>query len=134
MEGIFVVVILLVGAGVFFVSRKPTAKKSVGKKSVSSQDNTRPYASVSIMAPKACCEAANELVDQRFLVREAPEVPLSRCTSPSCKCGYIKHTDRRHGEEERRALYGLKSELHVLDSGKERRVRKGRRQSDFALA
>jgi len=134
MEGIFVVIILLVSAGIFFASRTPAAERPVREKAVTPPDSTWPYASVSIMATKKCCEAGQQLIGRRFLIREAPKVPLARCTSSSCKCGYIKHTDRRDSEEDRRALYGLRSELHVLDSGKERRIRKGRRQSDFALA
>ena len=133
MEVFLIVLAVIIGFGFYVFTRGAKSKKAVPKKSESPPEKTWPYASVSIMTPRVCCEAANELIGKKFLLREAPKIPLARCTSATCKCGYIKHIDRRDEEEDRRALAGLRSQLHVLESGAERRLRKGRRATDSGL-
>ncbi len=120
---------------VLFVVFKSGAEQpaSHGKKTSSANPSAR-YSSVSIMTPRSCCQAAQALVSSRFLVREAPQLPLEKCNLTHCKCGYIRHEDRRDDGGDRRAMYGLRSELHALHSGEERRHRRGRRAGDLAMA
>jgi hypothetical protein len=62
---------------------------------------SHPYHSVSIRLGKHACEAAKALVEQRFLAKEAPRLPLQKCDAASCTCVFAHHEDRR--QEGRRA-------------------------------
>jgi len=62
---------------------------------------SHPYHSVSIRLGKHACEAAKALVEQRFLAKEAPRLPLQKCDAASCTCAFVHHEDRR--QEGRRA-------------------------------
>jgi hypothetical protein len=41
---------------------------------------------------------------QRFLSREAPQLPLKDCASASCTCRYQHHEDRRRGPRRARDM------------------------------
>jgi hypothetical protein len=131
---LILVVVLLAGAGVFLYMKKPAKKKPGRNKSSRSRPAVSQYSSVSIMTPSVCCGAASDLVGSKFLVKNAPKLPLPACDRAGCKCGYMHHTDRRDEDAERRAMYGMRSELHALHTGNERRERKGRRAVDFSMA
>jgi len=84
-----------------------------------------PYQAVSIVHAIQCCGAVKAVVDQRFLARRAPSLPLPNCTSSDrCKCSFRKHPDRRHND---RRLVG---ELSKWYGGPERRDPRGRRSTD----
>jgi len=51
------------------------------------------------------CQTAIELADTRFLLAEAPTLPLPDCNSSACRCFYVRYVDRR--SEERRASHDL---------------------------
>jgi hypothetical protein len=87
----------------------------------------RPFQAISIYRGLVCCDMARRFSEHRFLVRDAPQLPLSGCTMrQTCHCKYIKHKDRR--SEPRRLIdFGLASRLF---DGKERRARGGRRTED----
>ena len=133
--------ILLIGGAAFVIvmawkllkSNPDKSARRSGRKARQAQDHS-PYQSMSLMLPIAHCNAASSLADRRFLKREAPSLPLKDCDKATCKCGFIKHTDRREDDDDRRALYGLRAELHAIHTGNERRKRRGRRASDFAMA
>jgi hypothetical protein len=87
----------------------------------------RPFQAISIYRGLICCDMARRFSEHRFLVRDAPPLPLSGCSMrESCHCKYIKHRDRR-GEARRLIDFGLASRLF---DGRERRARGGRRRSD----
>ena len=87
----------------------------------------RPFQAISIYRGLICCDMARKFSEHRFLVRDAPPLPLSGCTmAEKCHCKYIKHRDRR-GEPRRLIDFGLASRLF---DGRERRSRGGRRRSD----
>ena len=144
MELILAVFLVVIGIGVFFLMRKPTKSKTAPVKTSrqkpgngsapKSSASDFPFQSVSIMTAKVCCDGATNLNGRKFLIQEAPKLPLGQCTSYNCKCGYIRHTDRRDDDGDRRALYGLRAELHSLQTDQERRTRTGRRSMDFATA
>jgi hypothetical protein len=87
----------------------------------------RPFQAISIFRGTICCAMARKFSEHRFLVRDAPPLPLSGCTmSKSCQCKYIKHKDRR-ADPRRLIDFGLAARIF---DGRERRSRSGRRGSD----
>ena len=135
MQVALIAIVIILGFGAYLMMRKPDkpSRKTPKKQAAQSPSYSR-YSSVSIMLPKSCCGAAQELVGQRLLAHEAPKLPLASCTMTPCKCGYMRHEDRRLDDGDRRAIYGLRAEMHALQTGEERRKRKGRRAGDLALA
>ena len=77
------------------------------------------------LQPAIACQAAGRVgVDKRYLVREAPRLPLAGCATPErCTCKYRKHADRRF--EDRRLLGGTHNAAWYV--GNERRLRRSRR-------
>ena len=93
------------------------------------------YQAISCRSGAGNCAAVEGLKDQRFLVEDAPQLPLADCTSSErCKCKYLHHEDRRDNDDDRRALYGIKSEFYEYTSKQDRRVKNGRRESDWEMA
>ena len=87
----------------------------------------RPFQAISIYRGLTCCDMARKFSEYRFLVRDAPSLPLAGCTmSKNCQCKYIKHRDRR-AEPRRLIDFGVAARLF---DGKERRNRGGRRSDD----
>ena len=56
-------------------------------------------------ASGAPCQTAIELADERFLLADAPMLPLPGCNSNSCRCGYARQDDRR--DFDRRANHDM---------------------------
>lgn len=79
------------------------------------------------------CQSARKLAGHRFLVREAPSLPLRDCDFPSCKCKLVHHDDRRRENYDRRDRQSIRSEFYVSEGHHERRVSRGRRAVDFAF-
>jgi hypothetical protein len=68
------------------------------------------YRAVSLAPNIECGSAAKTVAGRRYLLREAPRLPLPDCTMPTkCSCQYRKHADRRDGD---RRLFG------TLESGR----------------
>ena len=87
----------------------------------------RPFQAISIYRGLICCDMARKFSEHRFLVRDAPPLPLAGCPMrKTCQCKYIKHRDRR-GEARRLVDFGVAVRLF---DGKERRNRGGRRSGD----
>lgn len=142
MELVVAVIVMFVGVGILLLRRQTGGGSSVRSSTRPPPDSNRarsgsaraPYQAVSIMTPRLCCQSATTIEGRKFLVPEAPRLPLADCDHGSCKCGYIRHTDRREDDHERRGPPGLKSELYALESGEERRATRGRRWSDYSMA
>ena len=89
----------------------------------------RNYKGASIHPGENCCQAIREFANTRFLVEEAPRLPLERCDRISeCLCKYDNYPDRRGGDD-RRNVYGSMStagEIGMRDanhrSGMDRRA------------
>ena len=59
-------------------------------------EETSPYRAVSVIPNRASCPAAVAIMHTRFLVTDAPTLPLPMCTWPmSCTCKFRTHEDRR---------------------------------------
>jgi hypothetical protein len=82
------------------------------------------YRAVSIDLCPHCQAAAKELAGKRYLLRDAPRLPLSRGAPASgCSCKFRKHPDRRDSD---RRLLG-ETETHRWFAGSERRLHSSRR-------
>ena len=85
------------------------------------------YAAVSIHTARNGCPAAERIRGNRFLVREAPRLPLAQCNWSKCQCTYAHHYDRRTGNGDRRRH-------RESFAGNDRRDSFGRREADLAIA
>jgi hypothetical protein len=85
------------------------------------------FHAVAIVTGSGCCDAARQLLGQRFLLPQAPRLPLADCSAPQgCKCRYRKFDDRR--QDERRHPYGGGLGMNI-PAGDHRKGR-GRRSKD----
>jgi hypothetical protein len=84
------------------------------------------YRGAEIIAAEDACDAVKSLTTLRLLSSDLPLLPLKTCDRPAtCKCRY------RHFDDRRRAF--PRRVPHATSyRGVERRVRRGRRESDFA--
>lgn len=53
------------------------------------------YCSVSICCPEEACTAAKSKAGLRYLLEDAPELPLRKCNAGECACSYASYRDRR---------------------------------------
>ena len=87
------------------------------------------YQAASINPGGCACTAVKALGDKRFLADEAPQMPLTNCDSAKCQCRYVRHDDRRR-REDRRAVYCLQTDLHLVAGKEEHRAKTCRRRAD----
>jgi hypothetical protein len=66
-------------------------------------DDPDKYMSVSICCTEQACPAAKSAAGQRYLIDDAPDLPLARCPLESCTCNYAAYRDRRSFLTNRRA-------------------------------
>lgn len=86
-----------------------------------------PYHSVSIGPDKNGCASAKKHMNQRFLAREAPRLPLPDCDAVVCQCRYSHFDDRR--EEDRRNSHALRRGLSSGPGNTDYRSGSDRRRS-----
>jgi hypothetical protein len=87
------------------------------------------YRAVSIVPTTASCREARRLRGARFLLGEAPRLPLPQCTQRlTCSCHYRKFPDRRVIERRDIASSGR------WFMGDDRRKSSGRRATDHHLS
>jgi hypothetical protein len=92
-------------------------------------DGSNDYRAVSIVPTQASCIDARRVRNVRYLLREAPRLPLSQCPlRASCPCRYRKFQDRRTGDRRDIAASGR------WFMGEDRRRSGGRRASDHHLS
>ena|ERR1039458_8417393 len=107
--------------------REHPAKKPAPSAGSKPSNTSGQYRAVSIAPSRVCCAAAKEVADKRYLLREAPRLPLADCTMPTnCSCKYRKHADLR--DRDRRALGA--TEISRWLAAPERRKRGGRRSTN----
>ncbi|MGH8230509.1 MAG: hypothetical protein ACRESY_01665 [Steroidobacteraceae bacterium] len=101
----------------------PAPKRAVPGNSKASKVGAD-YRAVSLLAGIQCRVAVRDGVDKRYLLGEAPRLPLAGCATPEqCTCKYRKHADRRN--DDRRLLGG--THCAAWYAGSERRARRSRR-------
>ncbi len=74
------------------------------------------------------CQKAIVLDQTRFLLAEAPTLPLPGCNSGACGCAYVHHDDRR--TEDRRAGHDMHEAVWQAKGIVNRRSARDRRKSD----
>jgi hypothetical protein len=85
------------------------------------------YRAVRLALDDGCCAAAKDTAGKRYLLREAPRLPLAQCTMPmTCPCKFHKDADRRGGDRRR----FCPNETNRWYAGPERRKRDARRTID----
>ena len=87
------------------------------------------YRAVSIVSTQTSCHEARRLRHIRFLLNEAPRLPLRECPQQlTCTCRYRKFPDRRIADRRDIASSGR------WYTGAERRKSDGRRATDHHLS
>jgi hypothetical protein len=133
MTGLIIFVFLIVAVMIYL--RRSDSKQEAAElaQARSSQGTARstysPYSAVSIVVDltgPGACDAVKAIGDRRFLVADAPELPLPECNC-RCACKFAHFRDRRDTREDRRRPRSLQADLY---DKAERRGRPGRRASD----
>jgi hypothetical protein len=84
------------------------------------------YRGAAVVAADEACDAARSLTSVRLLAAEVPLLPLKTCDrNATCTCRYRHFDDRRR-------TYPRRVPRATTYRGIEQRVRRGRRDSDFA--
>jgi hypothetical protein len=112
-------IIIAGGAAYWLIARRgrqrsdaPRGKRPAGR-----------FGAVEIRTRSRACDAARALEGQRFLVKNAPALPLPGCTAAACACGFGKLSDRR--TEGRRLEHGgLSATLFLTNSRRKKRDRR----------
>ncbi len=90
-----------------------TVKTDGKEASKESKGHLNKYSSVSICGrAKDTCPAAKTLARVRFLIDEAPSLPLRKCSSATCNCKYTSHRDRRNFLGNRRSNSSLEAKSY----------------------
>jgi len=85
------------------------------------------YRAVRIVQSGRGCPAVNAKGRQRFLLSDAPRLPLERCNQIfRCRCSYKHFADRRSGDD-RRQIFGSLSQDALVGPGNKRSGRDRRR-------
>jgi hypothetical protein len=94
------------------------------------------YRAAFVIPGSACCAAVSAVTEQAWLLREAPQLPLTYCTrTDECACRYQKIPDRRQNTVDRRTLEALRSPVQAgLWNAMDRRRSPGRRATDVSAA
>lgn len=58
-------------------------------------DGLDKYSSVSICCTEKACPAAQSATGLRYLIDDAPDLPLAKCSQDGCTCSYASYRDRR---------------------------------------
>jgi hypothetical protein len=126
--------VLAAGMGYWLVSRRqarpagrpaPATKVAALPAKASSTKTGGRFAAVEIRTRSGACEAAVALEGRRFLAKDAPALPLQKCSAAQCTCAFSKLSDRR--TEGRRLDFGGLSASQFLE--KNRRAKRDRRMA-----
>lgn len=76
--------------------RNTTSYENAAEKKAGSLAETARYRGVEVVANSdTCCQAANAIEGQRFLLSQVPMLPLAECDAADCRCTYERFDDRR---------------------------------------
>jgi hypothetical protein len=109
------------------MSREQPAKKTTPIARPKQPNSIGNFRAVEIAPSIMGCPAAMRATGKRYLLREAPRLPLQACTMPTnCSCKFRKNADRRDSD---RRLFGS-TETNRWFAGVESRTRRGRRSTE----
>jgi len=119
--------ILVVGAAVFLVLRSRA-------KAADAPDKPRyKYEGLAFKGDAHCCQAAKKMDGRRFLIAEAPKVPLADCPDPAlCRCKMRHIKDRRSGDDRRELVGALSTEMPIGDKRTNKRTGRDRRKDEIS--
>ncbi len=124
----------MVGGGLFYFWKSQARPKAQEQKAGAHRSARRhassaehPYAAVSIIPCRDACMAAWEMQGERFLIREAPRLPLPECDSGNCTCEFKQYDDRRTPGDRRSKMSALDQDFAQQAFPKRN---KGRRRTD----
>jgi hypothetical protein len=120
------VVALLLVAGASFWLTSRTSRRAPARDGVQRERKAAGrFRGVEIRIRAGACEAARSLEGRRFLVKQAPALPLPACTAAHCSCAFTKLSDRR--TEGRRLEHGgLSTSMFVATNRRKRRDRRAK--------
>ena len=125
--------LLVLSAYWLLKASNPRRSRAVTARTRRPENRSGKYHAVSINYRRSGCAAVKALSAKRFLTREkVPSLPVTNCTAETCSCGYIRHADRRSTQGNRRAMFSMQSELYGTQEAKDRREKRGRRESDWS--
>jgi hypothetical protein len=130
----FILLLVIAGGAGFFWYRNSQGQAGRGEAHRASAKGARRQATGAVhraVELRACdrpCKVAIEIAGKRFLVRDAPALPLPDCHRKHCRCHYENFDDRRVGPRRDTSLYGVS--VAKTREGGNRRKRGGRRSSD----
>lgn len=75
--------------------RNPAAPEATAAPASGAKKANTTHHAVSVVPGPRCCDEVRELRGQRFLSREAPQLPLKGCGRADCTCRYEHYQDRR---------------------------------------
>lgn len=88
------------------------------------------FRSVGIDTGVNCCKSAEKVAGRRFLIKQAPGIPLQDCDSEQCECKFIHFADRRDNDPERRGEGRFRAEVFAATQEEDRRLAKDRRTNN----
>jgi len=109
------------------ISREETPKQTTPITRPNRLNSTGDFRAVEIAPSVTCCAAAMQARGMRYLLRNAPRLPLMGCTMPTtCSCQFRKNADRRDSD---RLLFRAR-ETNRWFAGAETRKHGGRRSAE----
>ena len=92
------------------------------------------FRAVTVRPGSQACAAVSELGERRYLLADAPRLPLQECDVEHCTCRYIRHQDRRDIQRERRSSPATTTMVYLQQGHADRRGTRGRRKQDWVMA
>jgi hypothetical protein len=109
------------------VSSADSIRSAAAEQSTKTVSPDKDYRAVLIAPGVTCCLAANISSDERYLLRDAPRLPLAACTKPAaCSCRYTKVHDRRAADRRQTGIW----ETTRWFTGTEKRSGRNRRSGE----
>ena len=122
---IALIVIVYIAAVVLLLNPWSRGSLNTRTKKHSSID---PYRAISLACDSESCEEMALMGGRRYLIDDAPDIPLQQCSTGVCGCRYVHHEDRRSSIDRR-----LVSRRTKEGEAPDRRDIRGRRKSDWSL-
>jgi hypothetical protein len=82
-------------------------ERETGLRALEAGSTDNAYAAVSVACGEGACFRAEAISGIRFLVDEAPLLPMPNCAAETCTCRYFHFRDRRSFLGNRRSSTGL---------------------------
>ncbi len=98
MDSWFLLAFALAAGALLWTAGAALARRRAGRQASAP---AQPYHAVSIRPGLNACRAVWLQVGDRYLLTEAPDLPVKGCDNPHCECSFNQHDDRREPGERR---------------------------------